>query len=241
MLLLINDDGIHAPGMAALEEAAAGIGPYVVVAPKDHLSGCGHQTTTHRPLELTTLDPHRHMLDGLPADCARLGLSLLAPQTQWVIAGINEGGNLGADVYSSGTVAAAREAALLGRPAIAVSQYVRRGVPIDWRRAAEWTRRIAETLMARPHTPGAYWSVNLPHLPPEQGGPPEQAGEMPPLVDCPLDGNPLPVSFRREDERLIYSGNYHLRERDPGSDVDVCFSGRIAVVRFTVRVADNGA
>lgn len=235
MLLLINDDGIHAPGMAALEEAVAGMGPYVVVAPQDHLSGCGHQTTTHRPLEVTSLAPHRHMVNGLPADCTRLGLTLLAPDSRWVIAGINEGGNLGADVYSSGTVAAAREAALLGRPAIAISHYVRRGVSIDWRQAAQWTRRVVAMLMARSHSAGEYWSVNLPHLSAEQTGSPEQAGEMPPTVDCPLDGNPLPISYRREDERLIYSGNYHQRQRDPGSDVDECFSGRIAVVRLTVR------
>ena len=229
MLLLINDDGIHAPGMAALERAVAEWGPYVVVAPQEHLSGCGHQTTTHRPMRATALAPNRHMLEGLPADCARLGLTLLAPQTEWVLSGINEGGNLGADVYSSGTVAAAREAALLGRPAIAVSHYVRRGIPIDWERAARWTGQVVRTLMARPREAGIYWSVNLPHLPQIEGT------EMPPLVDCRLDGNPLPVTYRREEAGYVYAGNYHLRQRDAGADVDVCFSGRISVVRLAVR------
>jgi len=229
MLLLINDDGIHAPGMAALEAAVAEWGPYVVVAPREHLSGCGHQTTTHRAMRATALEPHRHMLDGMPADCARVGLTLLAPEAEWVLSGINEGGNLGTDVYSSGTVAAAREAALLGKPAIAISHYVRRGIPIDWQRTARWTGHVVRQLMARPPEEGVYWSVNLPHLPPGD------TVEMPPLVHCRLDGNPLPVSYRHEQDGLVYAGNYHLRLRDEGADVDVCFSGRIAVVRMSVR------
>jgi 5'-nucleotidase len=223
-LLLVNDDGIHAPGLAALERAVAGLGTAVVIAPDRHLSGCGHQATTHRALELTELAAGRHMLDGTPADCTRIGLTLLAPGTDWVMAGINEGGNLGADVYMSGTVAAVREAALLGKPGVAISHYVRRGVPVDWDLAARWTQEVLLRLLSRPAPPGTYWSVNLPHLSP--------AGLLPEIVECPLDRNPLPVRFEQVEGRWHYRGNYHERPRHPGHDVEVCFSGRIAVTRL---------
>ena len=225
-LLLINDDGIHAPGLAALERAAASLGERLVVAPDRHLSGCGHQATTHRPLTLTHLGGQRHMLDGMPADCTRVGVRILAPDVDWVLAGINEGGNLGADVYLSGTVSAVREAALLGKPGIAVSQYIKRAMPVDWEQAAAWTTRVVDEILSRTVQPGTYWNVNLPHL--ETGSP------MPAMVDCPLDGNPLPVRYETIDGKLHYRGNYHERARDTGSDVDTCFSGRIAVTSFSV-------
>ena len=129
--LLTNDDGIDAPGLKALQEAAAPLGSAVVLAPDRHLSGCSHQATTSRGLVLEEVGANRYSLDGSPVDCTRIGLYRLAPQTQWVLSGVNEGGNMGADVYLSGTVAAAREACLLGKPAIAFSQYVRRR-PLDW-------------------------------------------------------------------------------------------------------------
>lgn len=227
MLLLINDDGIDAPGLAALERAVADCGPRLVLAPDRHLSGCGHQATTHRPLQVTPRGERRHMIDGTPADCTRVGLVLLAPDTTWVISGINEGGNLGADVYMSGTVAAVREGALLGRLGIALSHYVKRGMPVDWDQAAAWAAAVVPRLQGEAAPPGTYWNVNLPHL--------ASGSALPEVVFCGLDPNPLPVAYRQEDGRLHYHGNYHQRPRDPGSDVDVCFSGRIAVTRLNVR------
>lgn len=230
--LLINDDGIHAPGLSALERAVARLGAHVTVAPNQHLSGCGHQATTHRPLQLTSLAENRHMLDGTPADCTRVGLTHVAPDVDWVIAGVNEGGNLGADVYMSGTVAAVREAALLGKPGIAVSHYVRRDLAVDWERVTEWTETVLRgiingELLNVPPATGQFWSVNFPHLDP--------GTDFPTILECPLDPNPLPVAFDRRNGLLHYRGNYHARRRNPGHDVDVCFSGKIAVTRLTVR------
>jgi 5'-nucleotidase len=227
MLLLTNDDGIDAPGLAALQRATAGLGPCVVVAPRDYHSGCGHQATTRAPLRLVSRGEGRHQLDGWPADCTRVGLLLIAPAATWVVSGINEGGNLGSDVYMSGTVAAAREAALLGRRAVAISQYVRRDLAVDWDQAAGWTDAVLKDLLAAPLAAGEFWNVNLPHLP--------AGGDCPPIVHCPLDCHPLPVRYEQSDGQLIYRGNYHARQRSPGSDVDVCFSGRIAVTRLSVR------
>jgi 5'-nucleotidase len=228
MYLLTNDDGIQAPGLAALERAMDRYAPRIIVAPRDHHSGCGHQATTHAPLRLTQLAENRHQLEGWPADCARVGLLIVAPGTQWLVSGINEGGNLGADVYMSGTVAAAREAALLGVRAIAVSQYVKRHVPLDWEQSAAWAAEVLRRLLAAPLEVGDFWNVNLPHLPPGEAN-------CPPIVECRLDPHPLPVRYESTEGGLVYLGNYHSRAREPGSDVDECFAGRIAVTRLSVR------
>jgi 5'-nucleotidase len=225
-LLLTNDDGIDAPGLAALQLAAAPLGETAVVAPLEHHSGCSHRVTTNQPLRLAARGEARFAVDGTPADCVRVGLHALEPDAAWVLAGINEGANLGADVYVSGTVAAVREAALLGKPGIAVSQYLKRGLPHDWRRAAAWLTPVLQRILAEPWSPGVLWSVNLPHLWPEA---PEPA-----VVFCPLDPHPLPVAFRRDGDVLHYEGNYHQRRRVEGADVDVCFSGQIAVTRLTL-------
>jgi 5'/3'-nucleotidase len=221
--LLTNDDGIDAPGLAALGEACRSFGSAVVLAPDQHLSGCSHQATTSRGLLLAEVAENRYALDGSPVDCTRIGLMRVAPQTQWVLAGINEGGNLGADVYLSGTVAAAREACLLGKPAIAISQYVR-ARPIDWQRAARWTRHVLELLMARPPEPGTFWNVNLPQ-PADEAPPPD----VPECVFCAIDPYPLPLNYELRDGKLHYRARYQDRERAGGHDVERCFSGLITI------------
>lgn len=227
-LVLTNDDGVDAPGLSALFAATEGLGTRLVVAPSGPYSSCSHTITTHRPLEVQRRDDGRFAVEGSPADCVRVALHHLATGLDWVVAGINSGGNLGTDVYHSGTVAAAREAVLHGRPAVAVSHYLARGKPVDWGRAAAWTARVLKRLLERPWEPRTLWNVNLPHLEP---GEPD-----PEVVECPLDPSPLPLAFRVEQDgtRLHYAGNYHGRERVAGSDVDVCFSGRIAVTRIAL-------
>jgi 5'-nucleotidase len=225
-LLLTNDDGIDAPGLQALFKAATPLGDPIVVAPVEALSGCSHRVTTHGPIRVEPRPPLGYAVAGTPADCVRVGLHRLVPETAWVLAGINAGGNLGADVYHSGTVAAVREAVLHGWPGIALSQYLKRSLPLDWDRAAAWVAPLLRELVSRPWTRGTFWNVNLPHL--EPGAP------DPEVVFCRLDPAPLPVSFREEGGLLHYDGNYHLRRREPGTDVDVCFGGKIAVTEMTL-------
>ena len=153
-------------------------------------------------------------------------LNVYAPR---VLAGINPGGNLGIDVYHSGTVAAVREGVIHGVPGIAVSNYIARGRLIDWSRAARWTREILVCLMARPWEPGTFWNVNLPHLGPED---PE-----PEVVFCPHDPSPLPLSYKVEEGQAVYAGVYQTRVRRVHADVDVCFGGRIAVT--LIRIAGH--
>ena len=219
--LVTNDDGIEAPGLAALEEIARGLGTATVLAPVDAHSGCSHRVTTDRPLRLLEKGPGRFAVAGTPADCVRIALHDVLREPSWVLAGVNAGGNLGADVHHSGTVAAVREAVLHGRPGIAISHYHKRGRPIDWTRAVRWTRPIVADLLSRPWIPGSFWNINLPHLEPES--------RDPRVVFCPLDTTPLPLSFRRDGELWHYDGDYHQRPRTHGSDIDVCFRGDIAV------------
>lgn len=222
MLILTNDDGFEAPGIWALHKAVQEKG--IVVAPASPYSGCGHQITTNAPIQLEQRGEGRYAIAGTPADCTRVALNHLFSEVKWVLSGINAGGNLGADVYTSGTVAAVREAAFHRIPGIAISQYIHRRQPIDWDRAAQLTRHVLELLWSKPLKPGSFWNVNLPHL--------DANAPDPEIVFCSLCTQPLPVQYELADNQLRYVGNYGDRCRDPGSDVEVCFSGKIAVTQI---------
>lgn len=220
-LLLTNDDGIDAPGLAALAVATARFGEAATVAPLRAHSGCSHKVTTDVPVAVEDRGPGRFAVDGTPADCTRLGLHHLAGPVDWVIAGINAGANLGVDVHHSGTVAAVREGVIHGIPGIAVSHYITRSRAIDWDRAARWTGRVLALLLDRPIPAETFWNVNLPHAGPEV----EEAE----VVFCRVDPSPHPLAYRVEAGSAAYAGRYPDRPRRPGWDVDVCFGGRIAV------------
>jgi 5'-nucleotidase len=226
-IILTNDDGIEAPGLRSLLQAvqAQGLTNLAIVAPKNPHSGCGHQVTTHRPIHIGARTQSEFAIDGTPVDCTRIALSHLFQDTQLVLSGINAGGNLGADVYISGTVAAVREAALHRVPGIAISHYVQQRRPIDWDLAARLAVRVLDKLLIQPVQPKTYWNVNLPHL--------ESDSPEPDIVMCPLCTQPLPTTYRIEFDSLYYSGDYSQRARDPGSDVEICFSGHIAVTPIT--------
>jgi 5'-nucleotidase len=146
----------------------------------------------------------------------------VAREVDWVLAGINHGGNLGADVFMSGTVAAVREGVLHGKPGIATSHYHRKGVdPLDWNRAARTLTPIVRDLISRPWNPGTFWNVNLPHVA-------TQASD-PPVIHCALDPSPLQLRYRTEGDAYHYAGDYHQRPRVAGSDVDECLQGAITV------------
>ena len=220
--LVTNDDGIDAAGLTALVTAAEKIGDPVVVAPANPQSGVSHAVTWREGVKIEQRSERRFAVHGTPADCTRLGLLRVVPDAKWVLSGINHGSNLGADMYYSGTVAAVREAVLHGWPGIAVSHYYKAGSEYDWDRAATWVGPILNELLARPIEPGLFYNVNLPHL--------AANARDPEVVWCELDPNPLPLNYRHEEESgLYFAGDYRLRERTRGADVDICFSGSIAV------------
>ncbi len=221
--LLTNDDGIDAPGLAALTTVIEGLGPHATVAPRDAQSGVSHKITMSMPMRLEPAGVQRHSLSGTPADCVRVALSQLELDPVWVIAGINRGGNLGADLYTSGTVAAAREAALFRRRAIAISQYIARDREVDWQLTARRAQRVLETVMRHELPEASFWNINLPH--------PEHDAEELPIVFCAADTSALDVRYHVRGDDLHYAGSYHGRPRQPGRDVDVCFSGSVAVTQ----------
>ena len=223
-IILTNDDGIDAPGIRALQQAVTG--ESIIVAPNKQYSGCGHQVTTHKGIKLEQKTTSEYSLDGTPTDCTRMAITQIAKNTQLVLSGINAGGNLGTDVYISGTVAAVREAAIHGIPGIAISHWIKRPLVIDWQQATRWTSRVLQNLSARPLPRGSFWNVNLPHLEPHQ---PE-----PKIILCEPSTDPLPVDFRVEGDTYYYQGEYAKRDRTPGTDVDICFGGNIAVTLISL-------
>ncbi|NEP17263.1 MAG: 5'/3'-nucleotidase SurE [Leptolyngbya sp. SIO4C1] len=220
MIILTNDDGIEAPGIRALQ-AAIDSSPSAIVAPDRHLSGCSHQINRGGPITIERRAEHEYAIGGTPADCTRVALSHLYPKAQWVLSGINAGGNLGSDIYVSGTVAAVREAALMRVPGIAISHYIHQRQPIDWGWAAQATARVLDKLMSEPHQPGRFWNVNLPHR--------QRHQPDPKIVFCTPCTQPLPTAYEIRDSQFYYTGAYGSRLRDAGADVEVCFDGNISV------------
>jgi 5'-nucleotidase len=122
VLLVTNDDGVHAAGLAALAAALDDLGEVHVVAPEREQSACGHALTLHRPLRVDRVRERWHAVNGTPSDCVNLAvLGFLPAPPVLIVSGINHGSNLGDDVTYSGTVSAAMEGTLLGVPSIAVS------------------------------------------------------------------------------------------------------------------------
>jgi 5'-nucleotidase len=224
-ILVTNDDGWDAPGLATLRTLAARFGEVFVVAPRDAHSDAGHRITTSESLTLTATGTREYHLTGTPADCVRVALTALMPEIDWVLSGINRGGNLGVDIYSSGTVAAAREAAFLGKPAIAISQFLRRGVPLDWELSAELAAPVIARLLGTATGVKEYWNVNLPH---------SEGGASGGVSDCEPDDQPLDVRFNREGNVFRYSGTYIARPTTPGRDAEQCFQGAVTVSRLRV-------
>jgi 5'-nucleotidase len=226
-ILLTNDDGIDAPGLAALHEIADRMADTMIVAPAEPHSGVGHRVTTHAPIRVDQVGPDRHRVDGTPVDCIRIGLKEIAPDADWVIAGINPGANLGSDLYQSGTVAAAREAAILGYRSIAISQYIAQNRMIEWPITRTHADGILAMLLKKNLKKGCYWNVNLPH--------PLASASKLAHEFCDPDPNPHKYEFRRNGSEFTYEGTIHERPREPGRDVAVCFGGKVAISKLTIR------
>src|SRR3569623_2262990 len=122
LVLCSNDDGIHALHLNALADLIEAFADVVVVAPERQRSAASHAITLHQPLRLLEVKPRRYSLSGTPVDCVSLGMLKLCPRKPTVVvSGVNDGFNLGSDVFYSGTVAAAVEGALRGAAGIACS------------------------------------------------------------------------------------------------------------------------
>ncbi len=168
LILLTNDDGIRAPGLAAALKVLRQLGDVHVVAPETVQSATGHGITIHGPLmtqEVRVDDQTVGIsVDGRPADCVKLAVNALLPRKpDLVVSGINSGANVGINVIYSGTVAAAIEGAFLGLPSIALSLLMDRQMP-DYATAADTCLQTIKELLKVGIAPGQVMSVNLPAL-----------------------------------------------------------------------------
>lgn len=161
-ILVSNDDGVHAQGLAALAAALESLGEVYVVAPDRERSAVGHALTLHRPLRVDTLGARRFAINGTPSDCVNLAmLGMLPVRPDVVVSGINAGSNLGDDVTYSGTVSAAMEGTLLGVPAVAVSLVEGEG-DSDYGHAARAGVRLTHLLLGRRSHRVTLLNVNVP-------------------------------------------------------------------------------
>ena len=258
-IVLTNDDGYQAAGLRALYQAAAALGDVEIsiIASEQAFSGKGHvvSSTVRVRREKHPDFASLFIVDGAPADCTRLAVAMPNhPRPDYVLSGITHGGNLGVDIFYSGTVAAAREAAILGIPAIAVSQLTRTGVENDWSRSTAHAAAVIAALLRPDHSPpfiadqhtfararhaletspetrptpthAALWNVNLPCV---QG--PHHA---PDVVLVPASTDHLVIHYQHHAlengvQQYDYSGNYHDRLAAPGTDVAAVFAGAIAI------------
>lgn len=166
-ILVANDDGIEAPGLAALELAVCDYGDITVVAPSMNRSGISSALTLHDPIPIERLSSKRIKVYGTPTDCVHLALTgMLEERFDMVVSGINLGANLGDDVWYSGTVAAALEGRFLGLPSIAFS--LAGDDPRYLNTAVKVVHKILPHVLSHPLPSGVILSVNIPAIPYEK-------------------------------------------------------------------------
>lgn len=163
-ILVSNDDGYFAPGIAALAAALAEVGEVTVVAPERDRSGASNSLTLDRPLSLRRAASGFYFVNGTPTDCVHLAVTgMLDHLPDMVVSGINHGANMGDDTVYSGTVAAATEGYLLGVPSIAISLVSKNAS--DFSGAARVARDLAERFLKDPFRQPVLLNVNVPDLP----------------------------------------------------------------------------
>jgi len=163
-ILLSNDDGYFAPGLAALHEALSGLGEIVVVAPEQNRSGASNSLTLDRPLMLKQAASGFYFVNGTPTDCVHLAVTgMLDSLPDIIVSGINSGANMGDDTIYSGTVAAATEGYLLGIPSIAVSMTSFDG--LNFATAGRVARELVERQIRNPVSGPVLLNVNVPDIP----------------------------------------------------------------------------
>jgi len=231
-IVLTNDDGIDARGLEAAYNAVRELGTVNVVAPRSERSACSHTITLRTPINVE----RRHhpiygvcfAVDGTPADCVRLAhASLIDEPIDLIVSGINHGANAGVDTFYSGTVAGAREGAILGIRSIALSQALRKEVELDWEATTKAARFLSHELVTEALEGPGFWSVNFPA--PIPADPRRNVHRVPVAV------HPMPMSFNRKEEedgrmlRFDYGASYWLRDVTGPSDYSVIRDGGIAV------------
>ena len=167
-ILVCNDDGISSPGIAALAEAMRELGDVTVVAPAFEQSAVGHKITMKIPLRVSEYYKNGnffgHAVEGTPADCIKMGIrNILGESPDLVVSGINNGSNTAINIIYSGTVSAAREAAIMDVPSMAVS--IANHQTKEFRYAGQVAVKLAEKIAKNGLATGTLLNVNIPDLP----------------------------------------------------------------------------
>jgi len=230
-ILVTNDDGIGAEGIALLAEAVSGLGQVTVVAPDREMSAISKALSLRKPLRVERVRDGWYSLSGTPTDCVYVGVvRLLEGEVDLVVSGINRGANLGEDIHYSGTVAGASEGRILGIPAIAYSQ-IRGGDGVR-PESLEFVTRLTEAVLERGPGSNALLNVNFP--------PGRARGvrltrlgvrhyEEAVAEESDADGNPV----------YLIGGNEVHSEQAPDTDVQAAHDGFVSVTPLQLDLTDR--
>jgi 5'-nucleotidase len=237
-ILVSNDDGVHAPGIAALARELRKIAHVTVVAPDRERSAASHSLTVDVPLRANHLSEDTVSVAGTPTDCVLLAIkTLLDAPPDLVVSGINRGPNVGDDVTYSGTVAAAMEATILGVPAIAVSLGHGDGRGYDYAFAARVAREMAELVLCNGLPAGTLLNVNVPNVPEEEVKGIEVVRQGKQVYEDSI----VPKADPRGRTYYWIGGSASTFEGQTDTDVGVTERGYVAVTPVHLDLTDHAA
>ncbi len=240
-LLLTNDDGIDAPGLAVLEHIAAELAREVwVVAPEHDQSGISHAISLHHPIRVTERGPRRFGITGSPGDCAVMGVCHLMPDAapQLILSGVNRGANLGMETVFSGTVGGAMTGMMLGIPSIALSQAWTDRANVPWDTARTLGAATVRRMLEIGWSADTCLDVNFPDRPAAEVGPPTLCRQGVGMI------RGMDVETRTDPRGLTYHWiNFRRgrREQAPESDIDTLGAGHIAITPIRYDRTDEDA
>jgi 5'-nucleotidase len=237
-ILLSNDDGILAPGLAAMYRVLAKIGDVSVAAPDSAQSASAHAITINAPLTASRVHVHNEFygwaIGGRPADCVKLAVSeLVQPRPDLVVSGINDGANVSINVLYSGTVAAAAEGALLGIPAVAVS--LEHGDELDFAAAADIARSLIERMIAAGLQPGKLVNINIPST---RSGHPKGIRVVPQAVQT-MDDHYAQQEGPMGTQQYWLRGSFKEYGEDANTDLRSLIDGYVVVTPLHVDLTDR--
>lgn len=229
-ILITNDDGIRAPGLAALLEVAREFGEVKVAAPEREKSGCGHAMTLHEPLRAKPFDGlgvEAYEVTGVPVDCVNVGLTLAWPDgCDLVLSGFNNGPNLGFDVTYSGTAAGAMEGAINGIRSIALSMatFVS-GAPMHYETGKRWLHDHWDLLVLAPLEPLTFLNINVPAIAFE-----ELAGQRVAMMGKRVYEDRVELRHDPWNRPYYWQGGVVVMDPDqPGTDVQAVSQGYVSI------------
>jgi 5'-nucleotidase len=237
-ILISNDDGVRAPGLAMVAQTLQAIGQVIIVAPADNQSGKGHSIVTIEPVfrdDITLPNGLKAIsLTATPATTVNVAISnILTPKPDLVVSGINRGYNLGYSAYLSGTVGAARQGAMHGVPAIATS-LAEAGAPRDYVFAAEEVLGVARRVKQYGLPPNTFLNVNIPAMP--QGG---YKGYMITTQAMQQSGKEHFAETKHPSGRSIYWSQYEEGGTGPqGTDIWAVSNGYVSVTPMRIGETD---